>query len=52
MYNTTPTKTPAARMVLRLMDEDYPYEQAVKIALKEHNNLSRANLEIELSHYI
>lgn len=40
------------KQVLRLMDEDYSYEEALKIVLAENPNRNREDLEKELDQYI
>lgn len=45
-------KSKAASRVLRLMDEDYSYQQALKIALKENKGVGKRTLEKELDRYI
>jgi hypothetical protein len=46
-----PKKSKEARMVLRLMDKDYSYQNALKIALALSNKTKR-KLEKELNYYI
>ena len=45
-------KSKAASRVLKLMDEDYSYQQALKIALKENKGVGKRTLEKELNRYI
>lgn len=45
-------KTPAAKIVLRLMDEDRSYLEALIEALKKYPETNRKQLEKELSKYI
>lgn len=44
-------KSKACKLVLQLMDQDMPYQDAVKQALKETKQ-QRNRLEKELNHYI
>ena len=44
-------KSKEAKMVLRLMDKDYSYQNALKIALALSNKTKR-KLEKELDYYI
>ena len=45
-------KSKAASRVLKLMDEDFSYQQALKIALKENKGVGKRTLEKELDRYI
>ena len=45
-------KSKEAKKVLQLMDEDYTYQQALKIVLNENQNINKKNLEKELNKYI
>jgi hypothetical protein len=45
-------KSKAAAKVLKLMDNDYSYQKALKKVLSEDKRLSKKNLEIELNKYI
>ena len=45
-------KTPACKIVLQLMDKDYSYSEALKIALDLNFETSKAELETELNKYI
>lgn len=48
----TSKKSKAASKVLRLMDNDYSYNRALKEVLKADKRLSKKKLENELNHYI
>ena len=50
--DTRKKKSNACKKVLRLMDEDYTYTEALKKTLSEDMRLSKRKLERELSHYI
>ena len=45
-------KSKAASRVLRLMDEDYSYQEALRIALRENKGVGKRSLEKELDRYI
>ena len=45
-------KSKAASKVLKLMDQDYSYEKALKTVLSGDKRLSRKKLKIELERYI
>jgi len=45
-------KSKAVTKVLRLMDNDYSYSQALKIVLLEDKRLNKKTLEKELNKYI
>jgi hypothetical protein len=45
-------KTPSCKMVLQLMDKDYSYSEALKIALDLNFETSKNDLEKELEIYI
>ena len=47
----TTKKSEPAKMVLQLMDKDYGYENALKMALSKYK-IKRAKLEKELDNYI
>lgn len=51
-YQKEKTKSTAAHIVLNLMDNDYSYEQALKIALQRFPSVSKKSLENELNQYI
>jgi len=45
-------KSKAASRVLRLMDDDYSYQEALRISLRENKGVSKRALEKELDRYI
>jgi hypothetical protein len=45
-------KSEACKKVLKLMDKDMSYQNALKLVLKEDKRLSRKKLETELNKYI
>lgn len=45
-------KSKAVSKVLRLMDNDYSYSEAIKIVLLEDKRLNKKSLERELNKYI
>lgn len=45
-------KSKSVKRVLRLMDDDYTYCQALKIALSENKKINRGTLENTLTKYI
>jgi len=45
-------KSKAASRVLRLMDEDYSYQEALRISLRENKGVGKRSLEKELNRYI
>ena len=45
-------KSIAASLVLKLMDQDYSYQEALKIALRENKGVGKRTLEKELNKYI
>ena len=45
-------KRKAASRVLRLMDEDYSYQEALRISLTENKGVDKRTLEKELNRYI
>lgn len=45
-------KSKAVSKVLKLMDKDYSYSEALKKVLKEDKRLSKKKLETELDKYI
>lgn len=45
-------KSAACKMVLRLMDQDHEYKDALLYALTEHPTINRAELENELNKYV
>lgn len=45
-------KSKAASKVLKLMDKDFSYSEALKKVLKEDKRLSKKKLEKELNTYI
>lgn len=45
-------KSKPASEVLKLMDNDYEYQQALKIVLSKYKNVNKAELERELDNYI
>ena len=45
-------KSKACSTVLKLMDMDFSYQQALKIVLKQDKRLSKVKLEKELNIYI
>jgi hypothetical protein len=47
-----PGKSKAVSKVLRLMDNDYSYSEAIKIVLLEDKRLNKKSLERELNKYI
>ena len=46
------TKSKAASRVLSLMDEDYSYQEALKISLRENKGVGKRTLEKELNKYV
>jgi uncharacterized protein YoaH (UPF0181 family) len=46
------SKSKAVSKVLRLMDNDYSYSEAIKIVLLEDKRLNKKSLERELNNYI
>ena len=46
------TKSRAASRVLSLMDEDYSYQEALKISLRENKGVGKRTLEKELNKYV
>jgi len=46
------TKSREAKAVLRLMDDDFSYEQALNIVLRVYFDTERSELETELNQYI
>jgi hypothetical protein len=46
------TKSKAASRVLRLMDEDYSYQEALRISLRENKGVGKRTLEKELNKYV
>jgi len=45
-------KSKAASRVLKLMDEDYSYQEALRISLRENKGVGKRSLEKELNRYI
>ncbi len=45
-------KSKAASQVLKLMDKDYSYQEALKVALSLNSKISKKNLEKELDKYV
>ena len=45
-------KSKAASRVLRLMDEDYSYQEALRISLRENKGVGKRTLEKELNKYV
>jgi len=45
-------KSKAASMVLKLMDQDISYQEALRISLKENKGVGKRSLEKELDKYI
>lgn len=45
-------KSRECKQVLRLMDEDYSYQEALQIVLSENPNRDKQDLEKELEQYI
>ena len=45
-------KSKAASKVLKLMDKNLSYQNAIKLVLKEDKRLSKKKLESELNKYI
>ena len=52
MAKKTVKKSKAASDVLKLMDKDYSYREAVKIVLGLNSKLSKDRLETELNKYV
>lgn len=48
----TKNKSAAAKMVLRLMDQDFEYQPALRAALQKYPNVKKSVLEKELDKYI
>jgi hypothetical protein len=45
-------KSKAASRVLKLMDQDMSYQEALRISLKENKGVGKRSLEKELDKYI
>jgi hypothetical protein len=45
-------KSKAASRVLKLMDQDISYQEALRISLKENKGVGKRSLEKELDKYI
>ena len=45
-------KSKAASRVLRLMDEDYSYQEALRISLRENKGVGKRTLDKELNKYV